>query len=219
MTAWSYSYLQAFETCGRRFYLTKILKTVVEPQTEATISGNQVHKAIEQHIKGEQWLPEKYKRYIPIVEAVKASPGIKHVEYKFGLTKQLHTTGFFAKDVWVRGVYDLAAVKPNTVTIVDWKTGKPKSDTDQLELFAVTAFSVFPHAKTIRTAYAWLGHDRLDAAQYTRDDAARLWDNFKSRVQRLETAIEDEKFPPKPSGLCRAWCPVTKNQCEFSGRS
>lgn len=219
MTAWSYSYLNAYEQCPRRFALTRIYKTVTEPQTEATIHGNEVHRALELHVKGEQYLPAKYKRYIPIVEAVKASPGVKHVEHKFGLTKALQPTGFFAKDVWVRGVFDLALVRPKSVTIVDWKTGAPKNNSDQLDLFAASALALFPHVETVRTAYAWLAHDRLDKAQYTRDDSSRLWDGFRSRVQRLETAIEDEKFPPKPSGLCRSWCPVPKKQCEFSGKN
>lgn len=219
MTAWSYSYLTAYEQCPRRFYMTKILKTVVEPQTEATISGNQVHKAIERHIKGEQYLPEKYKRYVPIVEAVKGTQGIKHVEHKFGLTKDLRPTGFFAKDVWVRGVFDLAVVRPKSVTVVDWKTGRPKPDVDQLDLFAAAALCLFPHVQTVRTAYAWLAHDRLDKASYDHSDSTRLWEGFRARVERLELAIKDEKFPPKPSGLCKAWCPVTKQQCEFSGRS
>lgn len=216
--AWSYSYLTAFETCPRRFALTRIYKTVQEPQTEATINGNQVHKAIELHIKGEQHLPEKYARYVPLVQAVMTAPGVKHAELKFGLTKQLTPTGFFAKDVWVRGVFDLLVVKPKSITIVDWKTGKPKSDPDQLDLFAAVGLALHPRIDKARTAYAWLAHDRLDPQEFTRDDYERIWAGFRTRVQRLEQAITDEKFPPKPSGLCKAWCPVTKRQCEFSDR-
>jgi hypothetical protein len=216
--AWSYSYLTAFETCPRRFALTRIYKTVTEPQNEATTSGNQIHKAIELHIKGEQHLPEKYSRYVPIVQAVLQAPGVKHAELKFGLTKQLTPTTFFAKDVWVRGVFDLLVVKPKSVTVCDWKTGKPKSDPDQLQLFAAAAMAMYPRVDKVRTAYAWLAYDKLDPQEFTRDDYDRLWAGFRSRVDRLENAIADEKFPPKPSGLCRAHCPVKKNQCEFSGR-
>ena len=45
--AWSYSLLQAFETCPRRFKLTRITKEVQEPQSEAMLHGNEVHKSLE----------------------------------------------------------------------------------------------------------------------------------------------------------------------------
>lgn len=119
--AWSYSYLQAFETCPKRFYHTKIAKDVIEPQTEALTHGNEVHKALELAVAENRPLPEKYKTYIPIVEAVKASPGIKKAEMKFGLTKSFAPTTFFAKDVWVRGVLDFTAINGKSATVLDWK--------------------------------------------------------------------------------------------------
>lgn len=216
--AWSYSYLTAYETCPRRFALTRIYKTVTEPQTEATISGNEVHKAIELHIKNEQHLPDKYKRYVPIVDTVKRSPGVKHAEYRFGLTKQLRPTGFFAKDVWVRGVFDVMVVQPKKLVLLDWKTGTPRSDIDQLDLFAGVGFSLFQHVESVKAAYVWLAHGRVDPTEYSRDNVADLWKGFRARVERLESAVADEQFPPKPSGLCKSWCPVNKRQCEFSGR-
>ena len=49
---WSYSSLQAFETCPRRFYLTRIAKLASEAQTQATLWGNEVHKALELAVAG-----------------------------------------------------------------------------------------------------------------------------------------------------------------------
>ena len=57
--AWSYSSLGAFETCPWRWYLTKISKEIVEPQTDATLWGNRVHKAFEHRISnGTPFTPE-----------------------------------------------------------------------------------------------------------------------------------------------------------------
>lgn len=218
MSAWSYSSLTAFETCPRRYHLTRILKTVKEPQTEATLHGNQVHKALEDAVRDSTPLPQKYAQYTPLVTAVLAAPGLKHTEMKFGLTQAYAPTGFFADDVWCRGVLDLTVVQHGTVTIIDWKTGKPKSDTDQLKLFAAAAFAMHQHATTVRTGYAWLAYNRIDTEVFHRGDVPTLWGGFLPRVKRLDAAVASGTFPPRPSGLCKAWCPVDKSQCEFSGK-
>lgn len=216
--AWSYSYLQAFETCPRRFYLTKIAKKVVEPQTAATIHGNEVHKAIENAVVGRAPLPEKYAQYGEMVNAVLAAPGTKHAEMKFGLTAKLTPTGFFAKDVWLRGVLDLAVVREKSAIVIDWKTGKPKTDGDQMALFAAASFSVFPNVATVKTGYAWLANNLLDTKTFKREDAEGIWNSFKPRVARINIAVETGDFPPRPSGLCKNWCPVGQANCEFCGK-
>lgn len=118
---WSYSSLTAFETCPKRYKLTKLTKQIVEPQTEATLHGNAVHKALELHLNGDQHLPEKYAQYLPLVERVRQQPGKRLVEYKFGLTEDYRSTTFFGKDVWFRGVIDVGVVGDKTATLLDWK--------------------------------------------------------------------------------------------------
>lgn len=214
---WSYTSLTGFETCPRRYYITRIAKEIVEPQSQAMIHGNEVHKAIEQDLKGERALPEKYAQYGPMLTKVKMVPGKRLVEQKVGLTKSYQPTTFFAKDVWVRGVLDLALVNTDTAVVLDWKTGKPKSDSDQLKLFAGMAFAMYPYVNTVKTGFAWLAHDKLDTAKFTRDDVPIIWREFNNRVARMENAQESGDYPPKPSGLCRSWCPVGNNRCEFCG--
>jgi len=118
---WSFSSLTAFETCPKRYKLTKLEKKVVEPQTEATVHGNEVHKALELATLGTKPLEPKYKQYIPIVEKIRARPGKKLVEFKFGLNKALQPTTFFGKDVWVRGVIDFGLLTTKTGLALDWK--------------------------------------------------------------------------------------------------
>ena len=71
---WSYSSLNAFEQCPRRFKLTRITKEVSEPQTEATMWGNAVHKALENAVNGVP-LTERFAVYKPVVDRIRAAPG------------------------------------------------------------------------------------------------------------------------------------------------
>lgn len=214
---WSYSSLNAFETCPRRFYLTRITKEVIEKQTTATLHGNEVHKALELATLGTKALPEKYAAYKPIVDKVRAATGKKLVEYKFALTRGFKPTTFFAKDAWVRGVIDLAVVGPETAVVLDHKTGKVKTDGDQLKLFAGVTFAAFPHVQRVKTGYLWLAHNAVTHAEFRKEDTSTIWQDFLPRVARMEQALKDDRWVPKPSGLCKSWCPVGKKNCEFCG--
>ena len=211
---WSYSALNAFETCPRRYYLTKISKQVKEPQSAEMSEGNAVHKALELHIKGTQYLPDEYKKWLPAVEMVKNASGEVMAERKFALTQNFEETTYFAKDVWMRGVFDVAILNGNKAAIIDWKTGKRKFDADQLKLFAASAFKLWPHVTEVNTSFVWLKEGKADNDKFVADDSPKLWREFSIRVERMEVAADTQNYPPRPSGLCRGWCPVGKALCE-----
>ncbi len=214
---WSYSSLQAYETCPRRFYLTRVAKKVREPQTAATAWGNQVHKALENALNGVAPLEVQYKGFQKVIDTLNAAPGQKLAERNFALTAAFKPTDYWAKDAWVRGKADVTILRSNTGTLLDYKTGKPKEDADQLKLFAGVLLAEQPHLKRVHTGYIWLKNDRVDKETFERDDAPGIWQGFSQRVARMLRSEEKNDFPPKPSGLCREWCPVGKTNCEFCG--
>lgn len=211
---WSYSSLTSFENCPRRHYLTRISKQVVEPLTDALTFGNKVHKELELATKGEKPLSAGFQSYQPLVDKLRAAPGHKLIEYKFGLTRGFEPVGFFDKRVWVRGAIDYAAVTEQKATVIDLKTGKPKVDLDQLRLFAATTLTIFPQLEQVKTGYIWLGYNKVDSENFVRGDEAEIWQDFAGRVIRMEKAQEKDEWPPRPSGLC-GWCPVGSANCEF----
>lgn len=219
MSAWSYSSLTAFETCPRRYYLTRVLKVVKEEQTAATMEGNAQHKALELDVAGKQALPSKYRHLQPLANKLRAVPGQILTEYRFALTRELRPTEFFAKNAWVRGVLDYANVRTNFAVILDYKTGKRKFDTDQLKLFAAAAFQLFPHVERVQTGYIWLRDKKIDPQPFERGEAPVIWQEFAARVHRLEKSEETNHWPARPSGLCREWCPVGKKHCEHCGKN
>lgn len=218
--AWSYSALTAFETCPKRYYLTKVSKQVVEPQTEATLWGNKVHKALEMRITTQQPLPVSMSNFEPVAATVvkRAQGGKIEAEQKMALTKAFRPTTFFAKDVWVRGITDFTIQKGSTLFIGDWKTGKPTPESAQLRLTAAMTFAHKPHVKEIVNAFVWLKTGGITAERFTREDVPAIWQEFMPRVQRMEIALAENKFPARPSGLCREWCPVGKKLCEHCGK-
>lgn len=215
---WSYSRLTAYETCPRRFYLTSIAKVVKEEQTQATIHGNAVHKALEEYVGGKAALPTKYAEYQPLADKVRMAPGTRHLEFKFGLTKKLTPTTFFADDVWCRGVLDVGIVREKSATILDWKTGKRKVDSDQLKLFAGAGFALWPHIETVNTGFVWLPEKKLDTETFTREQKTDIFQEFAVRVHRMELSEKNDDWPARPSGLCREWCPVGRALCEHCGK-
>ena len=218
--AWSYSVLTAFETCPWRYYLTKIAKKIQEPQTEATLWGNAVHKAMELRITKGTPLPAEMSMYEPIAANVKAraAGGKLEAEQKMALNANFAPVTWFAKDVWVRGITDFTITKKDKAFIGDWKTGKKDPASAQLKLTAAMTFAAKPYVNTIINAFIWLkGNETPTVETFNRGDTADIWQEFAPRVQRLEIAHEENKFPKRPSGLCAKWCPVGKTNCEHCG--
>ena len=214
---WSYSALTAYETCPKRFELTRVTKQVVEKQTEATLWGNKVHKALEHFAKGTKPLPPDMESYGRYVKKIQSYEGKRVVEERVALTKDLRPTKWMAKDVWVRGIIDIGVVGSNRAYLLDWKTGKHRPDSDQLKLFAALAFAMYPWVDSVVTGFIWLKVDKFDKQVFTREQTTDIWSEFLPRLSRVAKSYNEDKWIPKPSGLCRNWCPVGKQLCEFCG--
>ncbi len=219
--AWSYSALTSFETCPRRHYLTRIAKQVVEPESDAIKWGNRVHGALEAYLLHGAALPVGMEQFKPLADKIKAKgsePGADiAAERKVCLNDSYKPVAYFAKDAWVRGVLDLSVKKGSKLFVGDWKTGKPKPDSHQLKLFAALAMESDPDVNEVVTAFIWLQPGTLTIDRFTREDLAEIWQEFIPRVARLQHAVTANNFPPRPSGLCRSYCPVGKRNCDYCG--
>lgn len=216
MPAWSYSSLTAFETCQRRYYLTKVAKTVKEPPTEATTHGTDVHAAFENAVLKQQPLPDKYAEWQPIAVKLQSAKGKREPELQLAIDKSFRPVKWTDKTAWCRGIVDLNIENGDKALALDYKTGKRKPESTQLMLFAALLFHTKQYLQTITTGFVWLKDRRIDKETYEREQIGNIWQEFMPRVKRMETAFEKDKWIPQPSGLCRAWCPCT--DCEFNGK-
>lgn len=211
---WSFSSLQMFEQCPRKFHYIRITKEVKDEMNEVGLWGNRGHQAIAASLKNKVPLRGEWAKYQPIVDRVAASPGRKNVEVKFGITEDLRPTTFFAKDVWYRGIIDLQVVGTKAACAFDWKFGKVRENSDQLKLFAAATFAQYPFVQSAHTMYVWLPHGKTTPQVYYKEEADSLWAEFLPRLARMKKAEETQRWLPNPTGLCH-FCPVGPTRCEF----
>lgn len=136
-------------------------------------------------------------------------------ETQIALDQGLQSTTWFAKNVWVRAILDLAVRHDTRSLIADYKSGKRKPNSDQLMLFAGVEFALRPEVETVRTAFIWLKDKTLDSETFTRKDVPMIWGHFLPKVERIQEAFEKDVWPAKPSGLCY-YCPAKLAQCRFA---
>lgn len=215
--AWSYSVLGSFEDCPWRHYSVKVAKTSFEAASPQMTWGDEVHKALELNLLNNTPLPETMP-YQALADSVKARAvgGKLEAEAKMALNRNHTPVTYFAKDVWVRGITDFTITKGVKAFVGDWKTGKPTPASAQLKLCAAMTMHHKPWVEEVITAFVWLKTGTITGEVYTKADIAPIWDHFNARVQRLEHAFAENKWPKKPSGLCREYCPV--HTCEHNGK-
>lgn len=222
MPPWSFSSLTSFETCPKRYAHIKVYRDVVDVSGEEANWGKIVHKHLEDRIAHGTCLPVSLEPYEKLVAPIVKSTGTTILaEQQLAVDNRLQPVKWDDPAAWCRGIVDLGVLSPNKskAVLLDWKTGKRKTDTDQLKLFAGLAFSHYASINVVRTGFVWLKEGKTDIETFERKDVPVIWQGFDPRVKRMERAYVDNKFPPKPSGLCRKHCPVPKSKCEFSGRS
>ncbi len=106
---WSFSSIKTFEQCPKKYYHLKVAKDYKEDfNTDAILYGNEFHKAAEEYIRDDVELEARFDYTLAALDKLKNSKGEKLCEYKMGLTADLEPCGFFDKNVWWRGVVDLA---------------------------------------------------------------------------------------------------------------
>jgi hypothetical protein len=205
---WTYSHLDQFETCPRRFHETRIAKKYAEPQTDAIKWGIEVENALEKRVLDAQPLPDGMKQWEGIAVQLAALPGHKYSQKKLAIDRAFKPSDYWSGSTWSRGQPDLLIVNNAKAVVIDYKTGKRKP-TEQVELYALYVFAHHPEVSHIDTAFVWLKERKIDRKTITREEVPVTWQEFLPRVAKLESAYERESWPAKPSGLCKGWCPVS----------
>jgi len=227
--AWSYSRLNKFRQCPLKSfwmdYAPKAVK-VVEPPNPIFEKGTRMHKAMEQAIKNGTPLPEALdvgrgetidmRHMQPWVDQLRRFPHLL-VEKQLAFTEDLKETSWFAKDVWVRVIWDVAAlVEDMTLGVMgDHKSGKPRPDSDQLDLFAASMLRKFPKLEVVDTQLYFMEHRKHTNHRVHRSAEPHIWQRFGEEVEKIVIAKDTGNWEPCPGFHCK-WCPVPKSKCSHS---
>jgi hypothetical protein len=74
---------------------------------------------------------------------------------------------------------------------------------------ALAVFLHFPEVKHVRGGLVFVVSNNLIKETYAESDAQGLWAKWVGRVEAMKTAVRENVWNPKPSGLCKRHCPVT----------
>lgn len=212
--AWTYSQLESYAQCPKKFYHLKVARDVADPPTEHTEWGKKVHEAMEYRIKDGTPLPEGMLQWEPLLQKIHNLPGIKFTEHKLAISHAFTPAPW--GEAWSRGIVDLLVIHKATAAVLDYKTGKRKPGSNQLKLYAAYTFAHYPEINRVTTGFAWLKEKKIDRETLTRDQLPSVHNIFLPQVNKLHQAYESGKWPARPSGLCKSWCPVLT--CQFNGK-
>ena len=167
-------------------------------QTAAMKAGNLIDDALTQRISKGTPLAPQFAPYERMCASVIAAPGAKYTQLRVTLDQAFKPCGYFDSDAWCRSIYDVAVINGSRAFIGDWKAGQVWLDTDQLALFAATAFHQFPEIEVVDTAYIWLKHGVTSDKTYTRRELPEIWMGLLPEIERLQVAFRNNHWPAAP---------------------
>lgn len=203
--AHSFSSLEVFNSCPKRFYHLRIAKDIKEDSSTAD-DGTRQHKALEDRIKEGTPLPPHMEKHESQLSAITNSGLTVIAEQELAVTKELIPCDWWHPDVFLRVKADVALYTETTAALMDWKTGKRRPKPFQLELGALAQFIHYPKVKLTKAAFLWLKDDAADHYTYTREkDYDRILAKLTTKTDRVDAAVEEDVWQAKPGYHCN-WC-------------
>lgn len=214
-TAWSYSRLNNFEMCPKKFWHLSVRKDIKEAEGEAIRYGKLVHKALELRVGKGKALPLNLQHLEKYAEVLASSTGEKLTEQQLAIDNKFNPSDWFSKTTWCRAVIDLAILKGNSGMVFDYKTGRIKDDFTQLRLAGALMFLHKPELETLKLCYLWTKEKKITNETMKRSEVKAVIIELMPRLKKYETAHRTEAFPARPGYLCKKYCPVTT--CPYHG--
>jgi len=149
------------------------------------------------------------KHFSPVADKIIHARGDTYVEIQLAATINLEPCAFDAPDAYMRGIGDLVKVNGKNALANDWKTGKRKPASLQLDMMGVLVFANFPEVEKVITLFTWFQEpSRPTSKILMRDEIPEIMQQFTEGVANMMWSEQHNAWPEKPSGLCRGWCPV-----------
>jgi len=227
-TPFSFSKINSFEMCPKKFEYNYIEKLRFFVPNMATERGSYVHTLLENDTKSK---PTTFKftlidddmqqECISIYEKFTETEWGQffmqaddaEAEVAFGVKKTdegLVPCSYYDKEALFRGKIDHFFIFEGVVYVIDWKTGKISSFPAPLQLvmYAVWVFLKYPEINEVFSAFVYVEHPTNDKMikeyNFTRDMLPKLIEKVIEKIINIEKATE---FKKKESVLC--------NYCDY----
>lgn len=223
----SFSAMDKFANCPRKFFLYDVAKTIQEPESDAMKEGFRVHKAMADFIKDGKPLPPDMERFADWVTTMRTHNHDEKVlaEHQLACTFELKPCAYFSRTdkVWLRAQADLLVLNGLHALSVDWKTGKepdPRYEllppNFQLNITAMLTFLHFPEIERVESKYIYLNAGTASTTHMHRSDLREFIPQLYEQASGIQKAVRTDHWPPRPSGLCKRHCGVT--HCQYHGK-
>ena len=211
----SFSRIDAFRGCPKKFFELNIKKSVPFKQSESMRAGEHVHKLLEHAVTHNAPLPPGYTQFAPMVDVIRKAPGETFTEMRLTIDRNGAPCGYNDWDrAYIRAVVDVMKVRGDVAWAGDYKTGKRTFDELQLKITAGAIFNHLPDVNTVATSYIFTQETSIDKPTiYRRSDLAQIWYEPLDWMNQIQEANRTNTWPAKPKKhgppFC-AWCAVNK---------
>lgn len=212
----SYSFLNTWSICPHQAARKWIVKDLPKEAESPEMSwGNEVHKAMENRLTIPRHdLPSSMAQWESFCKPLDGRN--VHPEQVLGMTDKGQPVGFWDGSTWLRGKLDAPVVSGTTALLLDWKTGKVREDSYELEIGALLLQARHPEIKVILGRYVWLKENRLGDT-HDCSDTQRTFNMVHDTMDEVAHAISMGVFAKTPGPLC-GWCSVTDCQHNRRGK-
>jgi CRISPR/Cas system-associated exonuclease Cas4 (RecB family) len=206
IVAWSYSRLKTWEECPAKAKYKFLLK-LPEPDSPYAARGTDLHELAENYIKGTVIdCPP------PLVDVKEYLDALKHestkTEMQVAFDDNWEPCEWFSVKTYCRVIFDAVKREGAKATVVDHKTGKKYDEhTDQLRLYALASFMLWPDVEEIEAQVIYIDHAERLRMTFHRSSVEELKAYWEGRANKMRS---DDMFSPTPNPKCK-WCHFRKS--------
>lgn len=202
----SYSLLAQFDNCPEAARHLFILRDYKKSYTVE--EGIDIHKAMESRIRYQHALPQPLAIMEPYVQSLERA-GQPIPELSLAVTKDMRPSGFWVDQAYLRGKFDVVLRTGPTAFLGDWKSGKVREASDQLEIGAMLLMATYPEIEQVVGANIWLKKPGPGTPySFHRKTLDTTWLKWLKRMQAIESKDSNVPWETRDSPLCN-YCPVS----------
>jgi len=226
---YSISKIGTYNQCPHKFKLQYIDKIKVPFETnKALIKGKIIHQILEHNFDYDYeaeytdvYTEADHKVSLDIVKrfeesslgkSIKKFIAVGHLEEDFAFTFNKDLIGYWDKQAHLRGSADGYLVTKDKAVIIDYKTGKDRSQEEgyglkQAKMYASYVLIKFPEVQEVKATFVFVEHCTKCNYTFKRDELDNFIEEFKYNIDKIES---DKNYTKKTSPLCN-WCNFYKH--------